>query len=274
MLKVLQTEIEALAQSCGTTGFGLAFHDLATGQGLEINGDRPFHPASLFKVCVMMELFRQAHLGSLSLDAKLPIKNSFTSIADGAPFALFREDDSEQGLYDLIDEVETIREINRLMIVQSSNLATNLLIEKLNPAKVTSFMKELGAPGLQVLRGPEDNRAYALGMNNAATANGMGQILRLLAQGEVVSQEASAAMIEVLLGQQFSEGIPAGLPPETRIAHKTGWNHLLYHDASIVFPRARSPFVLVVLTQGLPEDSAAPKLVSRISSLFASSLRL
>src|SRR5262249_29248235 len=77
-------------------------------------------------------------------------------------------------------------------------------------------------------------------------------------------------MIQVMLGQEFNEGIPAGLPPEVKVAHKTGWNDRLYHDAGIVFPPDRKPYLLVVMTRGIEEDADAQKLVADISCLFYS----
>jgi beta-lactamase class A len=219
----------------------------------------------------MMELFRRAHVGDLSLDSMLSIKNSFASFADGEPFSLNEKDDAETTLYHRIGEGETLREINRLMIVRSSNLATNMLLEVLGAAQITSFMHEIGATGLEVRRGPEDDRAFTLGMNNVATARGLMHIFRLLAEGRVVSPEASAEMVEVLLGQEFIEGIPAGLPSGSRVAHKTGWINRHYHDVGIVFLSDRAPWVLAILTKGLDEATDGPRLVAAISRLVEGS---
>lgn len=266
------SEIETLIGRSGAERVGIAFHDLATADALLINADEPFHPASTFKVCVMMELYRQAHEGRVDLDSRLIIKNQFASLVEGSPFSVDAADDSEQSLYRRLGESETLRELNRLMIVLSSNLATNLLVEVVSAARVTEFMAELGAPDLKVLRGPEDNRAYALGMNNVATARGLMQILLRLAEGSVVSEKASREMIDVLLGQQFNEGIPAGLPEGIPVAHKTGWNSRLYHDAGIVFPPDRAPFVLTIMTRGLPEETEAPHLAASVTRLLASAV--
>lgn len=271
-MDALQRDIEESIRQSGAERVAVALHGLASGNELLIDAARPFHPASTFKVCVMMELYRQADQGAFTLDTPLRIKNSFASIIDASPFALNPADDSETSLYRRIGERETLREINRLMITQSSNLATNLLVELLTAGRITAYMAELGAADLQVLRGPEDNRAYALGRNNVATARGLMHVLRLLTEGSVVSAKASGEMIDVLLGQRYNEGIPAGLPSNIPVAHKTGWNDRLYHDAGIVFPSGRAPFVLVVLTRGLEEEIRAPELVAGISRLVASFL--
>ncbi len=76
---------------------------------------------------------------------------------------------------------------SRRMITVSSNLATNILIELVTPERTTGFMRDLGAEGLIVRRGVEDNKAFKLGLNNAATARGFMQILVKLANREIVS---------------------------------------------------------------------------------------
>src|SRR5512133_1024413 len=121
----------------------VAFQDLETDAEYFLNADQSLHPASTFKVHVMMEVFRHANEGLLSLEDHLPIINSFTSIADGSKYSLDVNDDSEKTLYPRIGEIETIRELTRLMIVRSSNLATNILIEKVGTKNVDDFVRAL-----------------------------------------------------------------------------------------------------------------------------------
>jgi beta-lactamase class A len=245
----------------------VAFRDLETGETCLIRADEPIHPASTMKVPVMLEVYRQAGEGKLSLDDRIAIKNSFASLVDGSPFALDPKDDSELTLYKRLGEEVTVRELVRLMITESSNVATNILVEKVSPASATAFMKDLGADGVKVLRGVEDNKAYAKGMNNVATAGGLMTILARLAEGSAVSKSASAEMLDVLRAQKFNEGIPAGLPKGTAVAHKTGSFQGVYHDAGVVELPGRKPFVLVVLTRGIQDEPAAHNLVAAIARL-------
>ena len=140
-----------------------------------------------------------------------PVKNSFVSIADQSEFRVSAQDDSETDLYEHIGEQLSLRELIRRMIVYSSNLATNLLIQKVEASRVTQFMQELGTKDLIIKRGPEDNKAYALGMNNSATARSLMQVLVCLAKRTAVSPQASDEMIAILLQQHYNEGIPAQL---------------------------------------------------------------
>lgn len=235
---------------------GVAVHDFETSQEILLNADEAFHPASTFKVHVMMEVFHQAEQGALSLDDQLPILNSFTSIADGSKFSLLKEDDAETTLYSRIGDCEAIRELVRLMIVRSSNLATNILLEKVGTQNIHEFIQALGLQGVIVRRGVEDNVAFRQGMNNSATARGLTQTMRLIAEGRVVSKQASEEMIEILLGQEFNESIPALLPKSARVAHKTGWTGNVYHDTGIVYPEKRQPYCLSIMTRGFAENKA------------------
>jgi beta-lactamase class A len=258
-------ELKRLLESEPAARISLAICDLASGYQLLAHPDVPFHPASTFKLGVMMEVFHQASQGEFSLDDLLPVKNAFTSIADQSGFWLSPEDDSETDLYQHIGEQLSLRELTRHMIVYSSNLATNLLIEKVEATRVTRFMQELGANDLVILRGAQDNRANSLGMNNSATARSLMQVLVRLAKRSVVSPAVSDEMIAILLKQHYNEGIPSRLPEGVSVAHKSGWNDKLYHDAAIVFPREHTPYVVVIMTSGLSETNEAPRLVAALS---------
>jgi beta-lactamase class A len=235
----------------------LAVQDLETGQEIFINPDETFHPASTIKVHVMMEVFHQTQQGIFALDDQLPVVNSFTSIADGSKFSLRESDDAEKSLYPCIGQTESIAELTRLMIVRSSNLATNILLEKTGVAKVDEFIHALGIEGVSVIRGIEDNLAFHLGMNNSATARGLTQTMKLIAEKKVLSKEASERMIEILLQQEFNESIPALLPEPVRVAHKTGWTGDVYHDTGIVYPTRRKPYAISIMTRGFAEDQEA-----------------
>jgi beta-lactamase class A len=261
----LAAKVEDLIKASGAAKVAVAYVDLASGKELYLRPDEVFHAASTMKLAVMAEVFRQADRKTLSLDDRIVIKDDFVSIADGSVYKLDPKDDSELTLYKRLGERETIRELIRLMITESSNLATNLLIDRVSARATTELMAELGAPGLKVLRGVEDNLAFARGMNNTATARGHARLLRLIADRKVVSPEASDAMVAVLLGQKFNEGIPAGLPAGTPVAHKTGSIRGAYHDAAIVRPAGRRPYVLVVMTRGLVDEPKAHRLVADIA---------
>ncbi|HJQ67592.1 MAG TPA: serine hydrolase [Blastocatellia bacterium] len=260
-----EKKIQQLIKESGAEMVGVAYFDLGTGEEILINADESFHAASTMKVPVMIEVFRQDRKGKLSLNDYIPIKNDFISIADGTKFSISADSDSEQTLYDRIGRTEVVSELVRLMINASSNLATNLLIERVTAPSVMEYMREIGARNIRVLRGVEDGKAYERGMNNTTTARDLMIILRHIARRQAVSSKASNEMVKILLEQRFNDGIPAGLPKEVKVAHKTGSITKINHDAAIVYPPNRKPYVLVVLTRGIEDEKRANRLIADIS---------
>ena len=225
--------------------------------------DDVFHAASTMKIPVMIELFHQVREGKLKLDDPLPIRNEFHSLVDASIYALDPADDSETDLYKAVGQTRTLNQLCELMITVSSNLATNLLVEKLGVDNIRATVHALHADGMNVLRGVEDNKAYEKGMNNTTTARGLLILMEAIAKGQAADADSSRKMVEILTRQKFNEGIPAGLPSGTRVAHKTGELAKLHHDAAIVY--APRPFVLVILVRGLAESKESAALMADIT---------
>jgi beta-lactamase class A len=215
------------------------------------------------KVPVLIELFHQRQQRKLKLDDPLRVKNEFRSLVDGSIYRLDPSDDSETDLYKAVGQTRTLAQLCELMITVSSNLATNLLIERLGVDNIRGMVHSLRADGMNVLRGVEDSKAFQEGLNNTTTARGLLQLLDAIARGEAVDQDSSRQMIEILERQSFNDGIPAGLPAGTRVAHKTGEITKIHHDAAIVF--APRPFVLIILVRGLADTHDSAALMADIS---------
>jgi beta-lactamase class A len=118
---------------------------------------------------------------------------------------------------------------------------------------------------MRVLRGVEDQKAFDKGLNNSTTARGLLTLFERIAHGTAVDPTSDAAMTEVLKGQKFNDGIPAGLPAGTAVAHKTGTITRIHHDAGIVY--AKRPYVLVVLTRGFADEKASDLVIAQLSRL-------
>ena len=243
---------------------GIAFRTLDGKDEWYSRADESFHAASTMKVPVLIELFHQVKDGKLTLGDSLVVRNEFRSIVDGSPFRLDAADDSEGDLYKAEGQTRTISQLAELMITVSSNLATNLLIEKLGVENIRATVHSLGADGMNVLRGVEDGKAFEKGMNNTTTARGLATLMTAIADGKAVDAESSKQMVAILERQKFNEAIPAGLPAGTRVSHKTGDITKVHHDAAIVY--AKRQFVLVILVRGIAEDKEAYKLMAAITS--------
>jgi beta-lactamase class A len=211
----------------------------------------------------MIELFHQVREGKARLDEPLVVKNEFHSLVDGSIYTLDPADDSETDLYKAVGQTRTLNQLCELMITVSSNLATNLLVEKLGVDNIRATVHALHADGMNVLRGVEDNKAYEKGLNNTTTARGLLILLEAIATGRAVDADSSQQMVEILTRQKFNEAIPAGVPPGTRVAHKTGELTKVHHDAAIVY--APRPFVLVILVRGLAESKESAALMADVT---------
>lgn len=267
----LAARLRQLAATAGAE-VGIALRTLDGATTAFVDADTPFHAASTMKVPVMVELFRQRDAGRFSLDDTLAIRETFSSIVDGSPYALRAADDSETSLYASLGKPRSLRSLCEAMIVVSSNLATNLLIEKVGVPEVRATVTRLGATGVEVRRGVEDTKAFEAGLNNTTTARGLLVLLEALAAGRAAGPASTREMIDILARQQFNEGIPAGVPAGTRVAHKTGQITRIHHDAGIVY--ARRPYVLVVLVRGLADEKASGALIADISrTVYAATQR-
>ena len=251
----------------------VSVRDSLTGVVYDHNGDRLFHAASTMKVPVMIEIFRQAEAGRFGLDDSIRVKRTFRSIVDSSAYQLPPSTDSDRALYDLVGRRATIRDLTERMINVSSNLATNLLIEFVSADSVQRTIRRLGAREMEVLRGVEDLPAFEAGLNNTATSADLALLLDALVRGEAVSPEADRAMIEILLGQRFDEMIPAGLPEDARVAHKTGQITAIHHDAAVVYPSDAPPYVLVILIEGFSDDADSSRLGAEITRAVHEVLR-
>jgi beta-lactamase class A len=259
--------IQARIQQEAGAQVGLAYIDLGSGDTLFLNADTSFHAASTMKVPVMIELFRRASMSSFAMDQQLMIVNQFASIVDGSAYALDPKSDRDTTLYQHIGGRVRVDTLLRLMITRSSNLATNALIALVGASEVNRTMRVLGAQRIQVLRGVEDGKAFDRDLVNTTTARDLATILKAIEEGTAGSSEATAQMRQILLAQEFNDRIPAGLPPGIRVAHKTGEITAHSHDAAIVYPRGRKPYVLVVLTRGIQDPTRSSKLIADISSI-------
>ena len=249
-LEKLKTAIDKKL-SIDSAEFGIVFKDLQSGESLTINENKNFHAASTMKTPVLIELYRQSAGGRFSLNDSLEIKNSFHSIVDGSEYMLDSADDSEFDLYKQIGHKATISELAYKMIIRSSNLATNLLIELVKPDSVMKTMRSIGANDIKVLRGVEDGKAFEKGLNNSVTAHDLAVIYKQLAEDKLTG---SKEMVKTLLDQRFNEIIPAQLPKDVKVAHKTGSITGVQHDSGIVFLPDGRKYVLILLSKFKPAD--------------------
>jgi beta-lactamase class A len=245
----------------------VSFRDLGSSDSLDLSADVDFHAASTMKIPVMLEVLSAAEEGRLGLDQPVLLVNHFSSIVDGSPYALDAGSDSDSSMYARVGTRVPVRVLMEHMIVRSSNLATNALIALVGAEQANARAHALGATRMRVLRGVEDGKAFDAGLNNTTTSADLAVLRQRIERGEALSGASARTMKEILLRQEFNDEIPAGLPPGVPVAHKTGSITATLHDAAIVYPPQRSPYVLVVLTRKIPDEKVARALIADLSRL-------
>jgi len=266
-LEKLQQQIQQeFSRSPGT--FAVAFQDLKKKRNqLYINEKENFHAASTMKTPVLVEVYKQAAAGKFKLTDSLVVKNEFKSIVDGSPFSLELSDDSEPKLYQKLGQKVSIYDLCYEMIIFSSNLATNIIIELVDAKNVTQTMRDLGAKDIQVRRGVEDGKAFEKGLNNTTTAYDLMLLFTQLGKRKLINKAACDAMIQILLDQKFNEVIPAQLPKDVKVAHKTGWITKVRHDSGIVILPDGRKYVMILLSKGWESDEMATEVMANVSRL-------
>ena len=203
--------------------------DLTTGEKWAYQADLPLVAASVIKLPILAEAFRQARDGLISMDEtffirpeqKMPSCGALTYLHDGLAV--------------------TLRDLCVLMIILSDNTATNILIDRLGIENVNAFLREKGLEKTTLRRRLFDAEAAGRGLENTITAEEMGRLLEMLYRGECVSRSADAEMLGILRDQRLNGKIPFFLH-DLKIAHKTGEDDGISHDVGVVY--AGHPLIL------------------------------
>ena len=267
----LRVALEKLARESKARAVAVALLDLETGFRFSLAGDRWFHAASTIKLAVLLAIFRAADEGRLRLDDSLHVRNRFVSAADGSPFRVDPSSDAMPELYQAIGRTAKISALTEGMIVASSNLATNLLLDFLGVEYARNVLRDAQVSGVELRRGVEDRTAHEKGIDNEATADGLLTLLSAL-RGDFLKKESKEQAIHVLLAQRFNSMIPAGLPAHATVAHKTGEISTACHDVGIVYLPEREPYIAVILTEFDAEQNGRRETVAAISEVIYRSL--
>lgn len=243
----------------------LAVRHLRTGARLDVDADRPVYAASLIKLPIMVEVFRQAHEGRLRHSERVRLEACDVVLGSGV-------------LKDLEPGIElTLGDLVRLMIVVSDNTAANLLIDRVGRERVDATMAELGLGGIRLVNKlmvvPADLRE-----TNRVTAGDVAELLAAIARGRVVSWDACRRMVEILKAQQYQERLggrlpppldpdgPVGQLPRWQLANKPGSVRGVCHDAGIVYARDQE-WAIAVCCEGLADDRDGPEAIADLSRL-------
>ena len=274
------------ADFCGHIGFYI--EDVTTGITHEYNADQRFPTASVCKVPVMIELFRQVEIGTLSLDERHRLQGNISTHGSGT--LKLMEDEPEL----------TLRDYCRLMIGISDNMATDFLLEVVGLESVNATLDTMGFPNTRTsvtlgryhyrmfgmeevpcnrendvlqqkraeIHGVDFNSVSFQGspQNNVATPRDMGSILKQLHAGQIVSPQASAVMIEMLKLCNDRRMIPRDLKLDIPIAHKIGSSGRIKGDVGLIF-LPTGPLVVSAFALATGDAVRGDEAIAEISRL-------
>lgn len=235
---------------------GVIVEDLGTGRRFMHQAERSFPAASIVKIPIMAACFQAASEGKLNLSEQVTIKTSDKTSGSG----LLKTMPS--------GSVLTIQQLIELMISQSDNTATNLLIDRLGLDYLNSYFEKSGLKGTKMSRKMMDFSQRKYGVENFTTAEDIAFVLKKIYRGELISPQVSSFCLEYLKRQKLKDRIPAKLPKGIVVAHKTGLERGVCHDAGIVFT-GNGNYLICVLSK-----SPKTKQGSRPAKKFIANLAL
>jgi beta-lactamase class A len=243
----------ALATLRSPWSVGIEIEDLATGyqSGVNVNASMP--AASTIKIPVMVEVFRQMELGRIDLHSMLHVTSSDKD--DGSGDLCYAPDGTPV----------TVDRLLWVMITESDNTATNMLIRLVGRTHINQTMARLGLRQTRLsddIRTDDDAIRYAL----RTSPHDMVKLLDAMAHRTLIDRWASGEMLAILTGQRHNGLIPEPLPPGTQVAHKTGTLHDTLNDVGIVY-LAGEPYAIAVMTTNLPSLDAGRSFIRGVSLL-------
>jgi beta-lactamase class A len=261
----LRDTVQGIGEESGAAAIAVAVHDFEHQMDWRLNSDRWFHAASTIKVPVLLGVFDAIEQGRLEPYSRIHVRNRFLSAVNGTPYRVQSGRDANSEVHAALGKMLTVRELAEHMIVTSSNLATNLLLDIVGVSAIQETLQRLRLSGIELRRGVEDEAAWEQDINNRITGAGLCRALRMIEEREAISPQACDAMLAILHQQRFRSGIPAGVPGDARVANKTGEMSTAAHDGGIVYIEGRKPYVVVILTEWDPQADGRRSTIARIS---------
>jgi len=233
---------------------GLVVEDLSTGWVIAFNEDVLIPSASLVKVPIMLSYFYAAQDGKVNL-------------LDNVKFRFFEKiPKSKLQSKPLTGYYFMVEELFDPMITVSNNDAANVLIDLLGFDILNEYFKKMGLKNTNISRKMLDFKSRKEGQENYTTAADMAYILEKLYRRQFLNQEVSEKCLALLNQQKINDRIPRELPKdEVSVAHKTGLERHICHDAGIVYTQKGDFLICVLVKHGNRFAKPAKKLISEIA---------
>lgn len=252
-LNPLKRQLESFVAERHPT-YSIYVKPLGSDSSLIINNEQ-MKAASMIKLFIMAEAFRQEKVGLINFDEKHIITNNVK--VGGAGILQNCPDGTHKTLRELID----------LMIIESDNTATNMVIDRLAIKNINHFIGQLGFKNTLLQRKMMDLESVKKGRENYTSVVDLGVMLEKIYGGQCIGPEQDAAMLKILLRQEDNDKIPALLPANSKVAHKTGELIGVIHDGGIVYGE-KCNYVVCVMTNNIIDADATVKDIATISKVI------
>lgn len=231
---------------------GIVIKDLNMNWEFSINKDRLFPSASLAKIPIMLACFQANKEGKINLEDTIKLKGSDKVSGSGV-------------LKDMpAGRAFTIGKLIELMVCNSDNTAANVLIDRLGFDYLNDYFKKSGLKNTNLSRKMMDFKYRRNGVENYTTPADMAYILEKIYRKKILSGDRSKKCLKLLRQQKINDRIPAKLPPSTIVAHKTGLEQNVCHDAGIVYT-PKGNFLICVLTKNAKSNRIAKEFISKVT---------
>jgi len=231
---------------------GIVVKGLDTNWQISFNKEMIFPSASLVKIPIMAAVYKAAVEGRISLAAKIKLKPKDKTSGSGE-----LKNMPAGSLFNVEELIER-------MVDSSDNSATNILIDLLGQEYLNRSFKEFGLRHTNLTRKMMDFSNRKNGVENYTTAADMATLLEKIYRGKLCNSFISRKCMELLKKQKHRDRIPAQLPRQTIVAHKTGLEMKACHDVGIVFA-PKGDFLICVLTKGVVNSRVSKKFISNIA---------
>jgi beta-lactamase class A len=265
-----RSQVEQIARQNGAD-LALAFRSLDGNQELYIQADKQFRaPSTVAKLPIMIELYAEAQAGELRLSDAITVHNGFVNPLGGETYQLDPRTDPDPDLYKSIGSAVTLGDLCDHMSKKDSDLAADLLMEKLGLERIRQRIHALHVDGLELRQGFGETTLMANAPTNTTSARALMELLWVMANGQVVSSDVSQQMIGIIANSE-AIGANAGLPSDARTAHMSGNVTGMQHEELIVY--GAHSFVEVVIVPNSTSPNATAGLMALVTHALAAGMQ-
>jgi beta-lactamase class A len=256
-LTELTTKINTLTKTEKDINMEVFLTDIDSGGFVNIKGSNAIGAASMIKIPLLVAYLQDVDAGKARLDEQLIIsKDVIVGHAGGLQY---------EPVGTKISALETIT----LMIIISDNTATNMIIKRIGGKEVANQRFLSWDLTSTVIRNPLPD----LKGTNTTSPEDLVNLLSMVEQGKILSPRSRDRLMDIMRRTKTNTLLPQGIPPEARIAHKTGDIQSVVGDAGIIDMPNGKRYIISAIAKRPSNDQRANELIRKISRTVYSHLK-